>query len=98
MEEADIVLHQYYLGGGYGRRLWGDPMIPAALAAKELGKPVKIVFQREDDSRFDCCRSVSVAQLDASLDADGNVTGIEHAARGRLANAGHGARFHARCR
>ena len=54
-------------------------MIPAALAAKELGKPVKIVFQRPDDSRFDCCRSASVARLDASFDADGNVTGIEHA-------------------
>ncbi len=79
MEETDIVLHQYYLGGGYGRRLWGDPMIPGALAAKELGRPVKIVFQREDDSRFDCCRSVSVCQFDASMDADGNVTGIEHA-------------------
>jgi CO/xanthine dehydrogenase Mo-binding subunit len=80
MEEANIVIHQYYLGGGYGRRLFGDQMIPAALAAKELGRPVKIVFQREDDSRFDCCRSVSVAQFDASMDADGNVTGIEHAA------------------
>jgi CO/xanthine dehydrogenase Mo-binding subunit len=79
MEEADIVLHQYYLGGGFGRRLFGDQMIPAALAAKELGKPVKIVFQREDDSRFDCCRSASVAQFDASMDADGNITGIEHA-------------------
>ena len=79
MEETDIVIHQYYLGGGFGRRLWGDQMIPAALAAKELGKPVKIVFQRADDSRFDCCRSASVAQFDASFDADGNVTGIEHA-------------------
>ena len=79
MEETDITIHQYYLGGGFGRRLWGDPMIPAALAAKELGKPVKIVFQRADDSRFDCCRSASVQQFDASMDADGNVTGIEHA-------------------
>lgn len=79
MEETDITIHQYYLGGGFGRRLWGDPMIPAALAAKELGKPVKIVFQRADDSRFDCCRSSSVQQFDASMDADGSVTGIEHA-------------------
>jgi CO/xanthine dehydrogenase Mo-binding subunit len=79
MEETDIVIHQYYLGGGFGRRLWGDPMIPAALAAKELGRPVKIVFQRPDDSRFDCCRSASVSQFDASFDADGNLTGIEHA-------------------
>ncbi len=80
MEETDIVIHQYYLGGGFGRRLFGDPMIPAALAARELGKPVKIVFQRADDSRFDCVRSASIQQFDASFDADGGLTGIEHAA------------------
>ena len=80
MEDSDIVIHQYYLGGGFGRRLFGDPMIPAALAAKELGKPVKLVFQRADDSRFDCVRSVSVQQFDASMDVGGKLTGIEHAA------------------
>jgi isoquinoline 1-oxidoreductase beta subunit len=76
----DVVIHQYYLGGGFGRRLWGDYMIPAALAAQELGKPVKVVFRREEDARLDCVRSPSVQQLDASLDADGNLTAIEHAA------------------
>ena len=80
MEEADITIHQYYLGGGFGRRLWGDPMIPAALAAQQLNKPVKIVFQRADDSRFDCVRSASVQQFDASFDMGGALTGIEHAA------------------
>ncbi len=80
MEADDIVIHQYYLGGGFGRRLWGDYMIPAALAAQQLGKPVKVVFRREDDRRLDCVRSPSVQQFDASLDADGNLTAIEHAA------------------
>ncbi len=80
MPEDKIVLHQYYLGGGFGRRLYGDQMIPAALAARALGKPVKLVFQRPDDSRFDCVRSASVQQFDASFDADGKLTGIEHAA------------------
>ncbi len=78
--ETDIVIHQYYLGGGFGRRLFGDQMIPAALAARELGRPVKLVFERADDSRFDCVRSPSVCKLDASFDADGGLTGIEHAA------------------
>lgn len=80
LPESDIIIHQYYLGGGFGRRLWGDYMIPAALAAKQLGKPVKLVFQRPDDSRFDCVRSASVQQFDASFDADNNLTGIEHGA------------------
>ena len=80
VEESNIVIHQYYLGGGFGRRLFGDQMIPAALAARELGRPVKLVFQRADDSRFDCVRSPSVAKFDASFDSDGALTGIEHAA------------------
>lgn len=80
VEESNIVIHQYYLGGGFGRRLFGDQMIPAALAARELGRPVKLVFQRAEDSRFDCVRSPSVAKFDASFDAEGELTGIEHAA------------------
>ena len=80
VEESNIVIHQYYLGGGFGRRLFGDQMIPAALAARELGRPVKLIFQRAEDSRFDCVRSPSVAKFDASFDDEGALTGIEHAA------------------
>jgi CO/xanthine dehydrogenase Mo-binding subunit len=79
IDPSQVTIHQYYLGGGFGRRLWGDYMIPSILAAKALGVPVKTVFTREDDSRFDCIRSPSVQQFDASLDAQGRVTGMEHA-------------------
>ena len=80
VEEKDIVIHQYYLGGGFGRRLFGDYMIPAALTAKAVGKPVKMIFTRPDDSRFDCVRSASVQHFTASMSKSGKVTGIEHAA------------------
>lgn len=88
--EDKVVVHQYYLGGGFGRRLVGDYMVPAALTAKALGKPVKMVLTREDDSRLDCARSASVQRMQASLDEAGKVTGIEHAAAAgwpTLANA-----------
>ncbi|MFK8052835.1 MAG: molybdopterin cofactor-binding domain-containing protein [Woeseiaceae bacterium] len=78
--ETDITLHQQYLGGGFGRRLFGDQMIPTALVAKQLGKPVKMVFTREDDSRFDCIRSPSLQAMEASFNDNGDLTGIEHAA------------------
>ncbi|MEM1174678.1 MAG: molybdopterin cofactor-binding domain-containing protein [Pseudomonadota bacterium] len=80
VQESDITLHTYFLGGGFGRRLFGDQMIPAAHAARELGRPVKFIMQRAADSQFDCVRSPSVARLDASMDADGTLTGIDHAA------------------
>ena len=78
LQEADITLHQYALGGGYGRRLFGDQMIPAALAARALGRPVKLVFNRDQDSRFDCVRSPSVCRFDAALGPKGEVLGIDH--------------------
>ena len=80
MEEQDIVIHQYFLGGGYGRRLWGDYMIPAAHASKLIGRPVKLVFPRAEDTRIDCARSVSVQTLTASFDRQKTLTAIEHTA------------------
>lgn len=77
--ETDIIMHQYFLGGGFGRRLSGDYTIPAALTAKALGRPVKMVFTRSDDSRFDSIRSPSVQHFSAAIDG-GELLGIEHAA------------------
>ncbi len=79
VSEEKIEIHQYYLGGGFGRRLFGDYIIPAALTAQAIGKPVKMIFTRPDDSRFDCVRSPSVQQFYASLNEQGDLTGVEHA-------------------
>ncbi|MFT5887934.1 MAG: isoquinoline 1-oxidoreductase beta subunit [Zhongshania sp.] len=80
LPEDKVIIHQHYLGGGFGRRLAGDYMIPAALTAKAVGKPVKLVFTREDDSRFDCIRSPSVQHFAAYWDSANVLQGIEHAA------------------
>lgn len=80
VEESQIIIHQQYLGGGFGRRLYGDYMLPAVLTSQAIGKPVKLLMTRADDSRFDCVRSPSVQGFQASLDANNKLTGIEHAA------------------
>ena len=46
MPQDRIVMRTYSIGGGFGRRLNGDYAVPAALAAKALGKPVKMVLTR----------------------------------------------------
>ncbi|KAA9133541.1 xanthine dehydrogenase family protein molybdopterin-binding subunit [Marinihelvus fidelis] len=79
VEESQLVIHQYYLGGGFGRRLFGDTMLPAALASKAIGKPVKVVFNREDDSRFDCARSASVQTFRGQVGADGKAEAVDSA-------------------
>jgi len=73
-----IVLRQYLLGGGFGRRLNGDYTVPAALAAKALGKPVKLVLTRADDARFDSFRSPSIQKLRMAFNAGGKVTAMDH--------------------
>ncbi len=76
--EASIVMRTHLIGGGFGRRLNGDYAVPAALAAKALGKPVKMILTREDDARFDSVRSPSVQTLKMGFAADGTVTAMEH--------------------
>lgn len=78
--ETSIVMRTYLIGGGFGRRLNGDYAVPAALAAKALGRPVKMILTREDDARFDSVRSPSVQTLRMGFDAGGEVVAMEHAA------------------
>ena len=78
LPEERIVMRTYSLGGGFGRRLNGDYAVPAALAAKALGKPVKLVLTRPDDMRFDSFRSPSIQQLRLAFDRQGKVTAMEH--------------------
>ena len=76
--ETGIIMRTYMLGGGFGRRLNGDYAVPAALAAKALGKPVKMILTRQDDARFDSVRSPSVQTLRMAFDDKSQVTAMEH--------------------
>jgi CO/xanthine dehydrogenase Mo-binding subunit len=76
--ETSIVMRSYILGGGFGRRLNGDYTVPAALAAKALGRPVKMVLTRADDARFDSVLSPSVQMLRMAFGEGGQVTAMEH--------------------
>lgn len=79
VEEGQIILRSYMLGGGFGRRLNGDYNVPALLASKALGgKPVKLVLSREQDAQFDSPRSASVQKLRMAFDPRGAVTAMEH--------------------
>jgi CO/xanthine dehydrogenase Mo-binding subunit len=79
-DQKTIVLRTYLLGGGFGRRLNGDYAIPAALAAKAIGKPVKMVCTRSDDMHFDSPRSPSVQLVRMAFGDAGKVTAMEHSA------------------
>src|SRR5205814_10641543 len=68
-----VVLHQMWLGGGFGRRLEGDMMVPAVQAAKAVGKPVKVIYSRENDMTMDYSRPLTFQKVKAGVDADGKL-------------------------
>ena len=74
LDEDQVKLELTYLGGGFGRRLEVDFVAQAATVAKAfVGKPVQLVWSREDDMRHDFYRPACVSRFEAALDAQGQV-------------------------
>ena len=71
VKPEDITLKTTFLGGGFGRRLELDFVVQAAEISKAVGKPVKLVWTREEDMMHDYYRPAGVNQLKASLDGSG---------------------------
>jgi isoquinoline 1-oxidoreductase subunit beta len=79
-------------GGGFGRRLENDFVAEAVLVAQAAGRPVKVIWTRDDDLQNDFYRPFGVQRLRAAADADGKLTGWSHrvAATSRKFRAGRG--------
>ncbi len=77
MKPEDITLKTTFLGGGFGRRLELDFVMQAAQISKAVGKPVKLLWSREDDMAHDYYRPMALNQLSGGLDKDGNPTALK---------------------
>jgi isoquinoline 1-oxidoreductase beta subunit len=74
IKKEDVTCHVTLLGGGFGRKSKPDQVAEAAVLSKQLGKPVKVVWSREDDIRFDYFHSVAAMYMKAAIGADGKPT------------------------
>jgi isoquinoline 1-oxidoreductase beta subunit len=74
IKKEDVTCHVTLLGGGFGRKSKPDQVAEAAVLSKQLGKPVKVVWTREDDIRFDFFHSVAAMYLKAAVGPDGKPT------------------------
>ncbi len=74
LKPADVTCHVTLLGGGFGRKSKPDYCAEAAILAKQLGKPVKVVWSREDDVRFDFYHAVAAMYMKAATDEKGRPT------------------------
>jgi isoquinoline 1-oxidoreductase beta subunit len=78
-DRSNIIFHQHVLGGGYGRR--GGPqdvVIDAVRLAKAVGKPVKVIWSREDDVRAGKFRPMTAHHIEAGFDAGGKLVAWHH--------------------
>ena len=63
-----------FLGGGFGRKSKPDYAVEAAVLSKKTGKPVKVVWSREDDIKFDYYHSVAAMYIKAAVGSNGKPT------------------------
>jgi isoquinoline 1-oxidoreductase beta subunit len=73
-----IQVHTTYLGGGFGRRYQADFAMEAAQVAKRVGRPVQLVWSREDDMTHDFYRPASYHRISGAVDAGGNILAWRH--------------------
>jgi isoquinoline 1-oxidoreductase subunit beta len=74
-----VVIHTTALGGSFGRRLEVDYAIEAAMLSREIGRPVQVLWTREDDLRFGSYAPPSKHRVRAALDASGKLLAFDHA-------------------
>jgi isoquinoline 1-oxidoreductase beta subunit len=70
-KKEDVTINVTLLGGAFGRKSFPDFAVEAAVLAKKTGKPVKVVWSREDDIQFDSYHSVCAMYMKAALGSDG---------------------------
>lgn len=67
----NVEVHNCFLGGGFGRRAINDELVQAVTVSKAVGRPVKLVWTREEDIRHDRYRPQAAIRFDAALGPEG---------------------------
>ncbi len=76
IDPSKVIVHKHHLGGGFGRRgLAQDWARIAVLIAKQVDRPVKMIWTREEDVQHDYYRPMVLARQAAGFDAAGDLVG-----------------------
>ncbi len=80
LKPEQVEIHTTYLGGGFGRRAnpRSDFVMEAVQVAKAIGKPVKVVWTREDDTRGGNYRPMWADRIEAGIANDGKPLAWKH--------------------
>jgi len=75
-----VNIHTTYMGCGLGRRAAPDFVVEAVIVSKATGKPVKVVWTREEDIKYDLFRAATCQRIEAGLNSSGRLVGWSHKA------------------
>jgi len=75
-----VHIHTTYLGCGLGRRATPDYVVEAVIASKAVGRPVKVIWTREEDMQQGLYRPAMAHRVTAGLDSQGRLNGWSHKA------------------
>src|SRR5438105_263686 len=78
LPKEKITVHTTLMGGGFGRRYMGDFVMEAAQISKVTGKPVMVLWTREDDMQHDFYRPASYHHFWGALDEKGQLAAWKH--------------------
>ena len=76
--EEKVTVHVTMLGGGFGRRLWADFVTDAVAISKKIGKPVLMLWTREEDMAHDFYRPTSIHKLSSTMTKKNKATSWSH--------------------
>ncbi len=76
--EENLTIHTMFSGGAFGRRLYTDFIGEAVQLSKAIGKPVKVLWTREDDTEQGPFRPMTFSALKAGLSSDGKAIAFQH--------------------
>jgi isoquinoline 1-oxidoreductase beta subunit len=78
LDPEQVYVHTTYLGGGFGRRVWTEFVEEAVELSRATGRPIKVIWNREEDIRYDSYRPGNSSRIAGALDDQGNVTAWSH--------------------
>jgi len=76
--EDSVKVNIQFNGGGFGRRLSQDYALEAAMISKQVGKPVKVIWTREDDTQLGPFRPMTFSAMKGALSSDGKAVAFQH--------------------
>ena len=89
VQPAAVNVHTTYLGGGFGRRAEADFVMDAVETSKAVGKPVKVIWTREDDMQHDFYRPITYVRMWGALDASGKPDRVQATHGSAIVNETH---------